>query len=407
MNRNQLRYFVSAAEHRSFTKAAEQYYISQTAVTQQIQQLEQTLGCELFDRSTRPVSLTSAGKSFLLDAKAILERMSRAQERVHDAATGLTGTLRVGYVRGYERSDLSVLMRHFHQKNGNVLISFYRCSTDVLAAGLLHQEYDIVFTWDSTNLRTQEGVTFQTVEKARLVVALYAGHPLAQRRQLTRQELRGENILYMSPDAAPDSYGDAFFMQRYAEAGYKPNILFRSADTESILMMVAAEEGISLLPDYCTDRLYNADNLVFVPLVGEGEEEEIIAAAKQAHAHSFIMRLPQGYDTVIGESGGSLSQGQKQLLCIARVMLCLPPMLILDEATSSIDTRTEIKIQNAFAKMMEGRTSFIVAHRLSTIQSADVILVMKDGNIIEQGNHETLLAKGGFYANLYNSQFAV
>lgn len=291
MNRNQLRYFVSAAEHRSFTKAAEQYYISQTAVTQQIQQLEQTLGCELFDRSTRPVSLTSAGKSFLLDAKAILERMSRAQERVHDAATGLTGTLRVGYVRGYERSDLSVLMRHFHQKNGNVLISFYRCSTDVLAAGLLHQEYDIVFTWDSTNLRTQEGVTFQTVEKARLVVALYAGHPLAQRRQLTRQELRGENILYMSPDAAPDSYGDAFFMQRYAEAGYKPNILFRSADTESILMMVAAEEGISLLPDYCTDRLYNADNLVFVPLVGEGEEEEIIAAWQSGNQNPALGRF--------------------------------------------------------------------------------------------------------------------
>ena len=139
----------------------------------------------------------------------------------------------------------------------------------------------------------------------------------------------------------------------------------------------------------------------------DATEEEIIAAAKASHAHSFIKRLPQGYDTVITEDGGSLSQGQKQLLCITRVMLCLPPMLILDEATSSIDTRTEIKIQNAFAKMMEGRTSFIVAHRLSTIQSADVILVMKDGNIIEQGNHETLLAQGGFYANLYNSQFAV
>ena len=139
----------------------------------------------------------------------------------------------------------------------------------------------------------------------------------------------------------------------------------------------------------------------------DATEEEIIAAAKASHAHSFIKRLPQGYDTVITEDGGSLSQGQKQLLCITRVMLCLPPMLILDEATSSIDTRTEIKIQNAFAKMMEGRTSFIVAHRLSTIQSADVILVMKDGNIIEQGNHETLLAKGGFYANLYKSQFAV
>lgn len=134
--------------------------------------------------------------------------------------------------------------------------------------------------------------------------------------------------------------------------------------------------------------------------------EEVIAAAKASHAHSFIKRLPQGYDTVINEDGGNLSQGQKQLLCIARVMLCLPPMLILDEATSSIDTRTEIKIQEAFARMMKGRTSFIVAHRLSTIREADKILVMKDGHILEQGNHEELLAKGGFYAELYNSQFA-
>ena len=139
----------------------------------------------------------------------------------------------------------------------------------------------------------------------------------------------------------------------------------------------------------------------------DATEEEIIAAAKASHAHRFIRRLPNGYDTVIGEDGGSLSGGQKQLLCITRVMLSLPPMLILDEATSSIDTRTEIKIQKAFATMMEGRTSFIVAHRLSTIQNADVILVMKDGHIIEQGNHEQLLAKGGFYAQLYNSQFAI
>lgn len=134
--------------------------------------------------------------------------------------------------------------------------------------------------------------------------------------------------------------------------------------------------------------------------------QEVEQAARAAHAHSFIQRLPQGYDTVIAEDGGNLSQGQKQLLCIARVMLCLPPMLILDEATSSIDTRTELKIQNAFARMMEGRTSFIVAHRLSTIREADIILVMKDGNIIEQGDHETLLAAGGFYATLYRSQFA-
>ena len=138
----------------------------------------------------------------------------------------------------------------------------------------------------------------------------------------------------------------------------------------------------------------------------DATDEEIIAAAKASHAHGFIKRLPEGYDTGIAEDGGNLSQGQKQLLCIARVMLCLPPMLILDEATSSIDTRTEIKIQNAFAKMMQGRTSFIVAHRLSTIREADIILVMKDGSVIEQGNHDELLEKNGFYAKLYNSQFA-
>ncbi|MGN0341743.1 MAG: ABC transporter ATP-binding protein [Roseburia sp.] len=138
----------------------------------------------------------------------------------------------------------------------------------------------------------------------------------------------------------------------------------------------------------------------------DATEEEILAAAQASHAHSFIKRLPQGYDTVITEDGGNLSQGQKQLLCITRVMLCLPPMLILDEATSSIDTRTELRIQNAFAKMMQGRTSFIVAHRLSTIEQADIILVMKDGHIIEQGNHQELLKKKGFYYELYNSQFA-
>lgn len=138
----------------------------------------------------------------------------------------------------------------------------------------------------------------------------------------------------------------------------------------------------------------------------DATQEEIIAAAKSAHCHSFIKRLPNGYDTVLSDDG-ILSQGEKQLLCIARVMLRLPPMLILDEATSSIDTRTEQRIQRAFAKMMQGRTSFIVAHRLSTIREADVILVMKNGNIIEQGTHDELLQKNGFYSELYNSQFAV
>ena len=140
MNRNQLRYFVAAAESQSFTKAAEQFYISQTAITQQVHLLEEMLGCSLFDRGTRPVSLTPAGKIFLIEARAILDRMSQAADRVHDASTGLTGSLRVGYLRGYERSDLSVLMRRFHRQNSNVLISFYRCTTDALAAGLMHQE---------------------------------------------------------------------------------------------------------------------------------------------------------------------------------------------------------------------------------------------------------------------------
>ena len=138
----------------------------------------------------------------------------------------------------------------------------------------------------------------------------------------------------------------------------------------------------------------------------DASDEEVIAAAKASHAHSFIKRLPNGYATLISEDGGNLSQGERQLLCITRVMLCLPPMLILDEATSSIDTRTELKIQEAFARLMQGRTSFIVAHRLSTIREADVILVMKEGNIVEQGKHEELLSRGGFYASLYNSQFA-
>jgi len=138
----------------------------------------------------------------------------------------------------------------------------------------------------------------------------------------------------------------------------------------------------------------------------DATDEEVIEAAKSAHAHSFIKRLPNGYDTLISEDGGSLSQGQKQLLCIARIMLCMPPMLILDEATSSIDTRTEIRIQKAFLKLLKGRTSFIVAHRLSTIREADIILVMRDGNIVEQGNNQELLQKNGFYATLYNSQFA-
>ena len=295
MNQNQLKYFVAAAESQSFTKAAERYYISQTAVTQQIRLLEETLGCTLFDRGTRPVTLTGAGKTFLVEAKAILERMSRAVDLVHDASLGMEGSLRVGYVCGYERSDLSVWTQRFHRDNPNILATFYRCSTDVLAAGVLGDEYDIIFTWDSTNILLEDQVCHRLVERVPLIVALYAGHPLSGRHTLNRMELKSEQILYMSPSGVGDSFGDSHFMELYRKAGYQPDILFRSSDAESILMMVAAEEGISILPAYVTNKLKNADNLVFVPLVGEEEYEEIIAVWKSDNSgqalQKFVLRI--------------------------------------------------------------------------------------------------------------------
>ena len=294
MNLNQLKYFVAVAEQRSFTRAANQYYLSQTAISQQVRALEDTIGVQLFDRDSRPVSLTPAGSVFFQEAKVILARMDIALERVRDASTGLVGTLRVGYTKGYERSDLSNTLRAFHLEYPNVLITCCRCDTDVLAAGLLNGEYDIIFTWDSTNIRT-EAVEARLAERVPLVVALYGSHPLAQRAALRRTELRNETILYMSPSSTGDSYGDSFYLSLYRKAGYQPNILLRSNDVESILMMVAAEEGISILPAYCTSKLTNADNLVFVPLVGEGEAEEILAVWRKSDdsppLRHFIRRL--------------------------------------------------------------------------------------------------------------------
>lgn len=277
MNINQLKYFVAVAEHRSFTKAATQYYLSQTAVTQQVQSLEDSLGVRLLDRSSRPVSLTPAGSVFLKEAKAILVRMETAVSRTRDASTGVVGALRIGYTKGYERSALSDKLRSFHRDHPNILLTCYRCDTDVLAAGLLNQEYDIIFTWDSTNICQDDTVEARLVEQARLVVALYGSHPFAQRTALRREELKNEAILYMTPSATGSSFGDAHFMALYQKAGYHPNILLRSNDVESILMMVAAEEGVSILPAYCTDKLTNADNLIFVPLLGDEETEDILA----------------------------------------------------------------------------------------------------------------------------------
>ena len=210
----------------------------------------------------------------------------------------------------------------------------------------------------------------------------------------------GHDIRKITRESLRDNYG-MVLQETWLKSGtIRENIVMGKPDATEEEIIAAAKAAHS----YGFIKGTIRDNIIMGK--PDATDEEIIAAAKASHAHSFIRRLPKGYDTEIGEDGGSLSQGQKQLLCITRVMLCLPPMLILDEATSSIDTRTEIKIQKAFLTMMQGRTSFIVAHRLSTIREADIILVMKDGKIIEQGNHESLLAANGFYANLYNSQFA-
>ena len=278
MNLNQLRYFVSVAENGSFTRAAASQYISQTAITQQIRALEENVGAKLFDRNSRPVSLTPEGKVFLKEAREILGRMDMALTRIREASTGLEGELRLGYTKGYEHSDLPKHLRGFHQEYPNVLISCYRCDTDMLASGLINGEYDVIFTWDSTNIREEEAVQLRVVEHVPLCVALYADHPLARRSELTRRELKQENILYMSPSGTGNSFGDAFYISLYQRAGYQPNIILRSNDMESILMMVAAEEGISIVPEYSHPWDIGTENVVFVPLSGKEETEEILIA---------------------------------------------------------------------------------------------------------------------------------
>jgi len=278
MNLNQLRYFVTLAETGSFTKAAVAHYISQTAITQQIRSLEESVGATLVNRESRPVSLSPAGRVFLKEAREILERMDTALWRTREASTGLEGSLRIGYTKGYERGELSRHLRNFHREYPNVLLSLYRRDTDALAAGLVNGEYDLIFTWDSTNIRQEESLGLRVLEHVPLKVALYSNHPLARRKELHRRDLKQENILFMSPSGTGDSFGDAYYIQLYQQAGYQPKILLRSSDMESILMMVAAEEGISIVPEYTHPWDIGTDNIVFVPLAGEGETEEILVA---------------------------------------------------------------------------------------------------------------------------------
>jgi len=297
MNLNQLRYFVSVAENGSFTRAAMQHYISQTAITQQMHALEESIGTPLLNRESRPVSLTPAGKVFLKEAREILSKMDAALIRTREASTGLEGELRLGYTKGYEHSDLPKYLRLFHREYPNVLISCYRCDTDMLAAGLINGDYDVIFTWDSTNLRKEENLKLQVVEHVPLRVALYANHPLAGRKELTRKDLRQENILFMSPSGTGESFGDIAYMRLYQQAGYQPNILLRSNDMESILMLVAAGEGISSVPEYSHPWNIGTENVVFVPLSGEGETEEILIAWRKQEdnpaVRHFIEKLPR------------------------------------------------------------------------------------------------------------------
>ena len=217
------------------------------------------------------------GQVFLREARSILRRMDGAIQRTREASSGITGTLRIGYTKGYEHSDLPIKMRRFHQSFPNVLVTCYRCDTDKLTAGLVNGEYDLIFTWASTNLIRDEAVDHRLQERVQLVVALYGSHHLAKRTGLKRADLRDEVMLFMTPSSTGDTTADEFFIHLYQKAGYTPNILMRSNDVESILMMVAAEEGISILPVSCVRHLSEADNLVFVPLEGEEEVEEIQA----------------------------------------------------------------------------------------------------------------------------------
>lgn len=291
MNINQLRYFVAVAEQQSFTKAATQFYISQTAITQQIHALEDSIGIKLIDRSTRPISLTPGGNIFLVEAKAILAHMDMAVWRSREASTGLMGTLRVGYTKGYEQSNLPRLLRDFHRDYPNILITCYRNDTDMLAAGLMNMEYDIIFTWDSTNIRQEESLQTRLVETVPLYVAMYSSHPFARRATLSREDLRGENILFMSPSGDGDSFGDAYYVKLYQKAGYQPNILMRTSDYESVIMMVAAEEAISIVPEYCIGKLRSVDNITYCPLRGEGETEEILAVWHARNQNPVLQHL--------------------------------------------------------------------------------------------------------------------
>ena len=291
MHINQLRYFVSVAEYRSFTRAAASHYLTQTAITQQIRALEDSLGLQLVNRQKRPIELTPAGQVFYREAKSLLSRLDEAVAMAQEASAGMEGTIRIGYEMGYERSTLSDRLCAFHRSYPNILFTCIRADSDQLAKGLMSGELDVIFSWDSTNLRAMDDIESRLDLRSPLAVALYNNHPLAGRSAIRREELRGETILYMTPSATGDSYGDDKFMRLYERAGYEPRILLKSSDTESLLMMVAAEEGISILPSHIVAKITNASNLRFVLLEGEEEHEDVFMLWRKSRDNAALQCL--------------------------------------------------------------------------------------------------------------------
>ena len=291
MHTSQLRYFVSVAEYRSFTRAADSHYLTQTAITQQIRALEDGLGLQLINRQKRPIELTPAGQVFYREAKGLLARLDEAVAMTQEASAGMQGTIRIGYEKGYERSTLSDRLGAFHRSYPSILFTCIRSDSDHLAQGLMSGELDVIFAWDSTNLRSMEDIGSRLDLRSPLAAALFGSHPLAGRSAIRREELRGETILYMTPSATGDSYGDDKFMGLYKRAGYEPRILLKSSDSESLLMMVAAEEGISILPSHIVDKLTNASNLRFVPMAGEEEHEDIFMLWRRSRDNPALQCL--------------------------------------------------------------------------------------------------------------------
>jgi len=285
MNLTQLEFFVSVSELHSFTKAAEKHFVSQTAVTQQIQKLEELLQTTLFDRSKRPVQLTNEGMIFLLEAKAILERMYGAMAKMAVAANTENGILRIGYVKGYERSALSDLLREYRRGHPNVLLSCHRQNSTQLVKALVEGELDLIFTWEFDPALVNTRISCRKVGEYDLEAVLYPTHPFVSRTSLRREDLCNEKLLYLSPS---NSLQDDAYLRLYRKAGYEPDIVHCTDDAESILMMVAAEEGISIMPSYITRILPHTDGLVRVVMRGEEEKAVIMAAWNEQRPQKLL-----------------------------------------------------------------------------------------------------------------------